>query len=283
MDRMLVAVFDKESAAYEGLRALADLHRTGDITVFGTAVIAKDPAGKVEVKRGADAEVPATAVGVLAGALLGLLAGPAAAYAGGTAAAAGSAALAGAYIGATGGALGGAAIDLTRYGFSLDFIDEVSRDLVPGKAALLAEVDETWLVPVDTELGRLGGIVFRRTTTEAVEAQLERDTVEIDAEMRELETEFARADAETKAALEKQIERTNQRAESVRAKVTRELERAERERDAKIRALQDQMRHAGEERKAEIQHRIDGVNADYERRRALLDRARPLLQEALRP
>ena len=43
------------------------------------------------------------------------------------------------------------------------------------------------------------------------------------------------------------------------------------------------MKHAREERKAEIQHRIDDVNADYRRRRALLDQARPLLQEALRP
>ena len=283
MNKMLVAVFDTESAAYEGLRALEDLHVTGDITVYGTAVIAKDSVGKVEIKQEADAGVPATAVGMLAGSLLGLLAGPVAAYAGGAAAAAGTAALVGAYAGAGAGALSGAVIDLTRYGFSVDFIDEVSRNLVPGKAALLAEVDETWLVPVDTQLGRLGGVVFRRPTTEAVEEQLKRDSDEIDAEMQELDAEFARADAETKAALERQIEQTKQRAESVRAKVKENLERATNERDAKIHALQDQMRHAKEERKAEIQHRIDEVNADYERRRALLDQARPLLQEALRP
>ena len=118
MNKMLVAVFDTESAAYEGLRALEDLHVTGDITVYGTAVIAKDSAGKVEMKQEADTGVPATAVGLLAGSLLGLLAGPVAAAAGATAAAASGVALAGAYAGAAGGAMGGAVIDLTRYGFS---------------------------------------------------------------------------------------------------------------------------------------------------------------------
>ena len=112
MDKMLVAVFDTESAAYEGLSALEGLHRTGDITLYGTAVIAKDSAGKVEMRQEADTGVPATAVGILAGGLLGLLAGPAAALAGGTAAAAGGAALAGAYVGVAGGALSGAVVDL---------------------------------------------------------------------------------------------------------------------------------------------------------------------------
>lgn len=283
MNKMLVAVFDTESTAYEGLRALEGLHRSGDITVYGTAVIAKDSAGKVEMKQEVDGGVPATAVGIFAGGLLGLLAGPVAAAAGATAAAAGGAALAGAYVGAAGGAMSGALVDLTRYGFSADFIDEVSRDLVPGKAALLAEIDETWLIPVDTQIGRLGGIVFRRSTTEAIEDQLEREAVEIDAEMQELDKEMAQADAETKAALERQKERTKQRAESVRTKVTESLERAKNEREAKIHALQDQMAHAKEERKADIQHRIDEVNADYERRHALLDQAKPLVQKALRP
>jgi uncharacterized membrane protein len=282
MDKMLVAVFDTESAAYEGRKALEDLHRSGDISVYGTAVITKDSTGKVETKQGVDAGAPATAVGILAGGLLGLLAGPAAAYAGGTAAAASTAALAGAYVGAAGGALGGGAIDLTRYGFSLEFIDEVSKDLVPGKAALIAEIDETWLAPVDTQLGRLGGTVFRHPTTEVVEQQLKRESAEIDAEMKKLEAEITQADAKNKAALKGQLERTKQRAESMRTQVRESLERAKNERDAKIHALQDQMGHAKDERKAEIQHRIDEANADYERRRALLDEARPLLKEAVR-
>jgi hypothetical protein len=34
MNKMLVAVFDREDAAFEGLSALKDLHRDGDISLY---------------------------------------------------------------------------------------------------------------------------------------------------------------------------------------------------------------------------------------------------------
>ena len=42
MNKMLVAVFDREAAAFEGLSALKILHRDGDVTLYSSAVIAKD-------------------------------------------------------------------------------------------------------------------------------------------------------------------------------------------------------------------------------------------------
>ena len=54
MNKMLVAVFDTEPAAYEGLHALKDLHEDGDITLYATAVLVKDSAGTVSVKQTAD-------------------------------------------------------------------------------------------------------------------------------------------------------------------------------------------------------------------------------------
>ena len=51
MNKMLVAVFDTEPAAYEGLNALKQLHADGDITLYATAVLAKDSSGAVSVNR----------------------------------------------------------------------------------------------------------------------------------------------------------------------------------------------------------------------------------------
>jgi uncharacterized membrane protein len=51
MDKMLFAVFDSEDAAFAGLRALGDLHKTGDITLYGWALILKDKAGKISVRQ----------------------------------------------------------------------------------------------------------------------------------------------------------------------------------------------------------------------------------------
>lgn len=67
MNKMLVAVFGTERAAYEGLSALKDLHKDGDITLYATAVISKDSSGAVTVKQGADEGPIGTAIGLLTG------------------------------------------------------------------------------------------------------------------------------------------------------------------------------------------------------------------------
>ena len=76
-DKMIVVVFDNEKKAYEGSKALKDLHAEGSITLYASAVIAKDADGKVTVKQAADQGPLGTAVGLVTGSLIGLLGGPA--------------------------------------------------------------------------------------------------------------------------------------------------------------------------------------------------------------
>jgi hypothetical protein len=54
----------------------------------------------------------------------------------------------------------------TQLGFSQ------SKTLTAGKAAVQAEVEESWTTPVDTRLHARGGIVFRRLRSEVIEDQL---------------------------------------------------------------------------------------------------------------
>jgi len=115
MDKMIVVVFDTETKAYEGSRALADLHREGSLAVYSAAVIAKDGGGRVSTRQGADQGPMATALGMATGALIGALGGPA-----------------GLAAGTATGAVGGSMVDLANAGVGLDFLDEVSRQLGPG-------------------------------------------------------------------------------------------------------------------------------------------------------
>jgi uncharacterized membrane protein len=142
MNRILVAVFDTEAAAFEGLSALKDLHREGAITLYATAVIAKDASGTVSVKQSADPGPVGGALGMLTGSLLGLLAGPV-----------------GVAVGAWAGGLTGLLFDLARSGIGADFLDEVSQALTPGKVALLAEVEEPWVTPGRYQTGQPGWAV----------------------------------------------------------------------------------------------------------------------------
>ena len=41
---------------------------------------------------------------------------------------------------------------MNEAGVDADFLDEVSVALTPGKSAVVAEVDEAWVAPVDTRL-----------------------------------------------------------------------------------------------------------------------------------
>jgi uncharacterized membrane protein len=77
---------------------------------------------------------------MITGGLLGLLGGPVAAA-----------------VGLGAGTLIGAAFDLTKEGLDRDFIEEVGARLEPGTAAVIAEIDEYWQVPLDTRMEALGG------------------------------------------------------------------------------------------------------------------------------
>ncbi len=263
MNKMLVAVFGTEPAAYKGLDALKDLHRDGDITLYATAVIVKDSGGAVTVKQGADEGPIGTAIGLLSGSAVGLLGGPV-----------------GVAIGASLGSLTGMLFDLDKSGVDIDFVDEVSKALTPGKAAVLADVEETWLTPVDTRLGALGGIVFRRLRSEVVEDQLDREAAEFDAELKQLQDELAQSRAETKAEVQKHIDATKQKIQATHAHAKAMLDQAKAETDAKIAALEAQMKGANDRQKAKIKERIADTKARHEARRVKLEQAWELTKEA---
>jgi len=126
MDKVVAVVFNEEKQAYEGLRAFRDLHADGSITLYSDAVVAKDANGKLSVREGG--EVPeGTFFGLLTGSLIGILGGPL-----------------GVAVGASTGTMIGATFDLARAGISDDFLQEMSEYLLPGKTAVITEVDEDW-------------------------------------------------------------------------------------------------------------------------------------------
>ena len=131
MNRVIFVGFDDEKQAYEGDRALREMHRDGSITLYADAVIAKKPNGEVVVRERAGEGPVGTAGGLLTGSLIGLLGGPL-----------------GVAVGATAGTAIGAAADLTRAGIGSDFLEDVGEHLLPGKAAVIAEIDEQWQLPL---------------------------------------------------------------------------------------------------------------------------------------
>ena len=71
MNKILVAVFDTETAAYEGLSALKELNASGDITLNATAVITKSADGALNLRQAAEQGPGSTALGLITGSLIG--------------------------------------------------------------------------------------------------------------------------------------------------------------------------------------------------------------------
>ena len=264
MNKMLVAVFDTETAAFEGLKALRDLHKDADITLYSSAVIVKDKTGKISIKQAADDGPVGTALGLLTGGLLGILGGPA-----------------GLAIGATVGGFTGFLLDLDKSGIGATFLDDVSKTLTAGKAAVLAEVEESWTTPVDARLHERGGIVFRRLRSEVVEDQLVRESAAFDADLKALQDDLKQGIAENRAAIQKDIEQVKKQIKGAQDQAKTRLDQAKAETEARVKALQDQAKTATGLAKARIEKRIADAKADFEARSKKLSQAWTVAKEAL--
>lgn len=220
MDRMLVVVFDNEGQAYEGRRALRDLDRQGDVAVYAAAVLAKRADGTTFVREGDDPGIVGSLVGTSLGTLIGMLGGPV-----------------GMAIGASAGLTLGAGVDLDHARISEDFIDDVTKQLSSGKAAVVAEVEEDWTAPVDTLMESLGGTVFRRALSDVRNTVNQEAIAAMKADLAQLKAEHAQARADRKAKLAEKINQLESRVQAQLQKAKERREAALREEQLKADAL----------------------------------------------
>ena len=263
MNKMIVTVFNDEQGAFEGMKALNALHAEGSLTLNAAGVIAKDSNGRVTVKQGDDQGPVGTFVGLITGGLLGVIGGPI-----------------GIAVGAATGTVAGSIYDLATLGVNDDFITEVSQNLTTGKVAIVADVDEEWVTPLDTRMDTLGGIVFRRVRGEFIDAQIEREIAADQAELAALKAEYNQAVGEAKANLKAKLDAAQKKFDTRHALIIERLEALERESDAKIAALQEQVTKAAGEMKAKLEQRLAEARADHKTRSEKLRQAWQLVKEA---
>jgi len=208
MNRMLVVVFDTEPKAYEGKKALLQLDNEGSIAVYSSAVVAKNADGTMTTKQSDDPGALGTLVGTSLGSLVGLLGGPI-----------------GLAIGAGVGFVAGFAADLNNARIGGDFVDDVKKELLPNKFAVVAEIQEDWTTPVDTRMEAIGGIVFRRALSDVKHTVNEEEITAMKADIAQMKAEHAKAQADRKAKL---LEKINHLDSKLQAR----LERGKQQREA---------------------------------------------------
>ncbi len=256
MNKVIFVGFDTEKQAYEGDRALHEMHNDATITLYNDAVVVKEKDGKVAVREQPDVQPVGTIGGLLTGGLIGLLGGPI-----------------GAAVGLGAGTLVGAAFDLTKAGIDKDFVTDAAAKLEIGKAAVVAEIDEEWEVPVDTRMEAAGGKILRKTRTQIDEAYLEKS---IEASQKQLANLEAEKLASVKASQEAKSKKEADRLQAKIDAAKRDLQKKEDELSAKIKSvdkegkdriavLEGQKVTASQDSKALLDRRLADVRSDYDR------------------
>ena len=144
MNKFAAIVFPDERSAYEGLHALRQLHAEGTLTVYGTHVVKRDASGLLHTLKQNDQGPIGLGVGALVDALVGLFGGPV-----------------GAALGAAvGGAAGGMHDELHNI-VSDEFLERLEQNLSAGRFAVITEISEDWVAPLDARMAELGGTVVR--------------------------------------------------------------------------------------------------------------------------
>jgi len=262
MEDMLVVVFDNETKAYEGSRALHQLDNEGSITVYAESVIKKDGNGTVSMLQGGGDFPVRTVGGTAIGSLIGALGGPI-----------------GLGLGALAGSFAGLMGDLYAAGVNTDYLSDVSAALTPGKCAVVADVSEEWVTPVDTRMEAAGGVVFRSLKS-AVEDDLRaRDVAELKQEIAQLQAEHAQAQAERKAKIQARIDSLNAKLQTKVDQAKQRSEQIKSETEAKVQALQNRAAKAHGDAKKAFDSRIAQIRGEYEERSKKL---RNLVAEQLR-
>lgn len=250
MDKMIAIVFDGEPAAYAGARALKELHWEGSITLYSGSVIGKEWDGKVKLKQLVSLGQAESVLGTATTALVGALSEH-----------------------TDPGRVGAYMASLQSAGVGEGFIRDISRSLREGKSAVVAEIEEDWITPLDSLMDMLTGTVFRHVREQTIDAQLEREAVVLHAETKHLRDELSHVVGPAKVKLQAKADEARAKLERARTQAQRRMDALMREAHAKISSLQGQAANAADYARANIDRRIAEIQADYQTRSRQIGRA----------
>lgn len=207
MTNLIISTYKGEAEALQASQKLNELETIGDITIYERVILKKDPDGQAVVVQADTTEGLTTVSGMAVGALIGALAGPV-----------------GLVAGMFTGTLAGGLAESDQYGFAEDFVSGAAGQLQPGMAAVIAEVEESDPVFINSSLAPLGGTLKRSD----VDYEYNKHS---DEEIDELDEEIAAARAKLKSAVDND-----------KAKFRKKIDKLKEERKEKIEEFKEKVK-----------------------------------------
>jgi uncharacterized membrane protein len=254
MDKMLIAVFERESQASATAGAMNDLCKEDVLVIYASAVIKKD-VGKVAFVDFTSEDYPDPVLGLATRSLIKLLAGP--------------------YCSADDGysqAVTGC-MEMGKAGVDSNFIDQVVRHLLPGRAAIVCEIEEETPNAMDALLEAQGGTVFRCIRGEIMEVQIAKELEVLHNEMQILEMQVLRTPEASREQLERKLVLARATFQATKDRARQHAASIKREAEAKIASLQERTAQAEGGIKARLERLADEIRVDYVNRATKLNLA----------
>jgi uncharacterized membrane protein len=148
--------------------------------------------------------------------------------------------------------------------------------------AVVAEIEEQWIAPLDDRMDKLGGAIYRRSRSDVVGFQDERDSAALQQEMDQMQEELAQAKGAAKDRLKSSIASTKAALKAAQVRAKARLDAVNKTLDTKIQALQDQASKSTGETKVRLERQIAEFKSDRDTRMNKLHQAWQLTKEALK-
>jgi hypothetical protein len=242
MDTMLVAVFESAQEASIAVRVLEDLHAAGSVFVYGLAVVLID-SDNIAMVSAAGVQ---SSLDLALGAATKLLSKLIVARSGCD------------YIPAV-----DLPITMAKVGIDKAFLDEASRHFLPGRAAVVSEIEGEGAGLI-VSMGALDrGIVCHCTRSDSADAWMAEELDAADREVRMLEDEITQTLSVSKEDLRRKLDLARTRQQAAKATSRCLAVSVKREAEAKIVSLQKHAALAGGCTKERLKKLIDEVRDEY--------------------
>ena len=140
-------------------------------------------------------------------------------------------------------AVGGAA-DLDNARIGDDFIEDVTKVLLPNTVAVVAEIEEDWTTPVDTRMEAIGGSIFRRALSDVRDTVDREEVSAMKADLAQMKGEYAQARADRQGKLREKINRLDSKIQARLQKAKDKRQAVEQQAQAKAQILKSKAQAA---------------------------------------
>lgn len=257
MDKMFVAIFESEKQASAAAGAMNDLRDDGILLVYASGVIVKDVGRISIVEFTSDQDGSDSVLGIATRSLIELLAKPVYSV-----------------DEVDSQATAVKLMEITSAGVDAVFLDEITRHLSPGKAAIVAEIEEESATAMDTLIESLGGMMFRCVRRELMFAQIAKELDVLHNEIQILERQLLQSLGGSRMRLQGRLALARTGLLATQDRARHRATAIKREAEAKIVLLQERAAKAEAGMKSRLERLADEVRVDYLNRAAKLNLAR---------